>query len=413
MLKNISLVKNRKMSMLIVLMIVIALTFAICQGAFAYNAPGDKAINFSGYSVTSGTYNGHSYNFKLYFDKNCAGCLASGYFRLWDETSSHWETVTYADNYSSDKPTAASWYPTGTCVYLNISSLDANHTYRMTVSHTLYANNNFTIGGLTGNEDFVFEFQVPDGNGAYTGTPKVNVYPADSPTGWAWEPNAIFVSDRPMHTDPSNTGYFKRYVSGNWIESLDSTFDSNTDPSYYAYTRQLMENTNNTWYYPETAGGTASVSYNLNTASNNASVNYDLLLPYMAPIGDNTYVNTYTGYGNYTFTVSRYDVPGKILQPTVSTGDATGEIDITFSKTSSTTYPCAQDYYFYVNSDRYFFNDSEMYAGSVSSSADTVSTTITGLDAGETYCVCVVPYISSGYGNGPFSVPSTPVQAGS
>jgi hypothetical protein len=291
---------------------------------------------------------------------------------------------------------------------LNIANLVANHEYKVTISHMVYANNGFTVGQMMNNQDFVFYFQEPDSNGNYTGTPIVTAYPANGATNVAWEGNALMTSDRPMTIDSGNQGSFQKQVSGVYSENLDSTFDGNAVAHAYGYTRQAMENTGDTWFYPETAGGTASVSYNLNEPGvDTTGMNFKLQAPQLDSSSGN--VSSFTN----SFITSQYDVPAKLPTPTVATGTNSGEINVTVTAGSGSDYPIASDYNFYVCSDKYFYNGTATKVNNTPyhNTNSSFTYTITGLTPGASYYAAVVPVISSGYGEGGYSPASVQVMA--
>ncbi|KGP75339.1 hypothetical protein JT05_11105 [Desulfosporosinus sp. Tol-M] len=410
MFNTIMLRKTRKSIVFMILSLVLVLSVVLSQAALAVNAPGDKGINFSGYAFVSGNQN---YNLKVFLDKNCASCLDAGYFKVHDMTDNDDKTVTLYGT-SSDKPTSASWYPTGTCALLKISGLEANHEYRVTVSNSVYANNGFTLGQMAKNKDCVFYFEAPDSNGAYTLTPRVTVYPSDGTSNLAWEGNALFTTNRPMQIDPDNLGYFKKYYNSAWQDNLDQTFDANAVTNAYGYLRQVMD-IPNTWYYPETTSGTSGgVSYNLNNANDNgAAVNFRLQLPYLKPVVGGSYTNYNPAAGYYAFSTNAYDIPAKLAKPTVATGANSGEITVTVTKGTSSNYPIATEYNFYVCSDKYFFDGTATLTNGTpySNSSSSFNYTITGLTPGANYYVVVAPVISSGFGEGGYSPASVQVQA--
>lgn len=391
--------KLRKKAALMILTGALTLSLGLSQSALAVNAQSDKCINFSGYKYVSGNSN---YNLEVFIDKSTT--VDAGDFKVYDLNTSTYNTVTYYGA-GTDKPTSASWYPTGTCAQLNIANLTANHEYQVTISHEVTANNGFTLGQMTKNRDFVFTFQVPDSNGNYSSTPAptVTFYPANNATNVAWEANALMVTDRPMTIYSGYNGSFPEYINGAYTEYLDSTFDSNKDNSNdYAYTRQAMENTGNTWYYPETAAGTTSYAYSLN-----GGMNYELNVPEFDSSSGNI------SHTNNSFTTSQYDVPAKLPQPTVTTGTNSGEINVTVTAGSSSNYPIASDYNFYVCSDKYFFNGTATLTNSTPyhNTSTSFTYTITGLTPGANYYVAVAPVISSGYGEGGYSPASAQVMA--
>lgn len=379
-------VKKSKIVALLALSLTIVPSIS-ATSVFALNDAGNKAINLHGYYFDA-TDRSH---LKIYFDKSLSGAVKEQ-FKIVRDSDQASQTITSLGTASGGGWTS-SGASTGTTVTLGLqNNFDYDTLYKVTISNTIGANNNLTLGSFQNRKDYVFYFKTPNSSGAYTGDPKISFPRADGATGVAYEGNVEFTVDRPVSSstissllsNPNSGITLKRDIDPD--PGIDDWDDVTTDPAFdgtavtdaESYAKQVND-FRTFFFYPMTAGGTASINYNL---KNPGSYKYKLIVPEIY----DEYTHHTTGDTSLTFTTVSSDIPGKLsTAPTVGTVGSTS-VSLTWSSATNAT-----SYNVYYSTDPYWGFENN-FAGNTSGT----SLTVNSLSPSTTYYFRVTPVNAGG-----------------
>ncbi|AIQ14340.1 fibronectin type III domain-containing protein [Paenibacillus durus] len=378
MLKN---VKKFKIMALLALSLTAAVPVISSTSVFALNDAGNKAINLHGYYFDAQSRS----QLKIYFDKSLSGSVKEQFkiVRASDDAS---QTISSLGTASGGGWTS-SGASTGTTVTLGMqNNFDYDTLYKVTISNTVGANNNLTLGSFQNRKDYVFYFRTPDSGGNYTGDPIISFQPANDADGVAYEGNVEFTVDRPVNaadlsgllSSPNSGITLKKNISGTWTDVVtDPQFDSTAVSGAESYAKQVND-AHTFFFYPLTAGGTAAFSYDLDPSGTHQ---YMLTLPAFDDVG--------TGHfdgASITFDTVSSDIPGKLsAAPTVGTVGSTS-VSLTWSGATGAT-----SYKVYYSTDPYWGFEDHL-AGSTTGTSYTVNS----LSPSTTYYFRVTPVNAGG-----------------
>ncbi|MEW9700390.1 fibronectin type III domain-containing protein [Paenibacillus sp. SI8] len=373
-------VKKSKIITSLVLTLAMVSSFA-STSAFALNGAGNKGINLHGYYFDSSDRS----HLKVYFDKSLTGTVKEQ-FKIERDSDHASQTISSLSTTSGGGWTNAA-ASTGTTVTLAMqNNFDYDTLYKVTISNTVSANNNLSLGSFQNRKDYVFYFKTPNSSGAYTTPINVTFQRASGATGVAYEGNVEFTVDRPVSSSDLssllstwNSGIrLKKKISGTWTDvTTDSTFDSSATTGAESYAKQVND-AHTFFFYPLTAGGTASVAYDL---ENPNSHEYQLTVPSFNDVNSNNF-----GGSTTTFTTVASDIPSKLsAAPTVGT---VGSTSVSLSWTGVID---ATSYNVYYSTDPYWGFENHL-AGNTSGTSYTVN----GLSSSTTYYFRVTPVNTGG-----------------
>lgn len=384
-------IKERTRIISFMLMLALMICMAAPVPTYAENEPGNKAINLHGYAYTTDGA------LKIYFDKNASSYVQKDQFKIYNVTDSCSVDVS---SFSFSVGTGSGWSSegtsTGTTVTLtSASAFGVDKRYQVTVSNTVKANNNLTLGSYQNRKDYVFEFRTPKNDGSYTTPGVISVNPADDPNYDAstairipQEGNVEFMVNQPVasgdvDTVKSNIKLEKwNSTTSTWDSVImDDTFDGNSVTGAECYTAQVNDD-HTCFFFPLTAGGTASVSYNLDFDKK-----YRITIPTIPGI-------TAGSQFSYFRTTSNW-IPGKLAYaPSASSVTSTSAV-LTWSTSIIDPYPSGYNVYW--SDNQYWgFENHKVNTSPIT----TTGTSITSLTPNTTYYFRVTPvndYGEAGY----------------
>ncbi|MDT3429054.1 hypothetical protein J2Z22_004653 [Paenibacillus forsythiae] len=346
---------------------------------------GNKPLSLNGYKFTNSSRN----TLYLYFDRAIDSAqLDVSQFKVKEHSSATTvnvssKTLTTGNGYSG---TSDSQLDNGSTVALTLASnLSYDTQYDITLSPTIAASNGITLGNYNGHQDTTFVMKTPNSGGSYTGTPTVTFL-----TTTKWEANPVVVIDRPI----TNVSTVLSNLSTNFKKSgttvtQDSVIDSTAVSGAETYTPHANDE-HNTLFFPLTGKGSTNTAYNLTQSSNS----YTITMPNFTDVSS----NSYSSAGSASFTTVSSDIAGWIgSAPTVSTGAASGELDITWSAGSIT--PVATQFDVYISTAEFGLASTNWASADTSGTvtgSSPYSYTATGLTPGQLYYVRIVPKNAAG-----------------
>lgn len=369
--------RTKNIKIVISLVLALALMLSImAQSAFALNYQGNKAINIQGYQYVDTTH------VKVFFDKNCSTYVHKEQFKIQTEDGQTTIPISTATG-----ATGGGWNnqyaPTGTTATITTqNALSYNTRYKLTVSSTLLANNNLTLGSYFKRSDISFYFKTPDtDNTTYQGNPQLTFLQSEAGAGAPEENVVVFVdmpmSDSQIDTIKSGMHIYKNTGATPWPEVIqDDYVNTGTHTSGAGVYAVQVNDAHTTLFFPMTLGGSSSTSYDFDT---NPAREYRVETPTITAINNNTVAGT-----SQTFTTTSVDIPDKPSGLQV-TGHTSSSISIQWNDPASNV---ADHYNVYYCQDQYFRPD----VSTVNLSGDTITKS-----SGVNYCTVSIPSSGTWY----------------